>query len=78
MYLERFGFWYKRVSFLNSYSGMAFRYRYDKKELETQRYNIIGGGEPKYYNEEDGCRLIKEYVKCGLIDKGITYPMAQK
>ena len=77
-YLERFGFWYKRVPFLNSYSGMAFRYRYDRKELETQRYNIIGGREPKYYNEEDGCKLIKEYVKCGLIDKGITYLMSQK
>ena len=65
-YLERFGFWYKRVPFHNSYSGITFRYRYEQKELETQHYYIIGGREPKFYNEEDGFRLIKEYAKCGL------------
>lgn len=66
-YLEKFGFWHRRVPLPNSYSGIAFRYRYERKELETQRYNIIGGREPKHYNEEDGCRLIKEYAKCGLL-----------
>ena len=62
-YLERFGFWHRRVPFPNSYRGITFRYRYEQKELETQRYNIIGGREPKHYNEEDGYKLIKEYAK---------------
>lgn len=65
-YLERFGFWYRHISFPRSYNGLTFRYRYEQKELETQVSYIIGGGEPKRYNEEDGYRLLKEYSKCGL------------
>lgn len=64
-YLEKFGFWYRRTSFPYSYDGIAFRYRYDKKELETQRYNIIGGEKQEYYNEEDGYKLINTYIKDG-------------
>ena len=37
------------------------------KELETQRYNIIGGRELKRYNEEDGYKLIKWYAKRFMI-----------
>ena len=65
-YLEKFGFWHRRISFPYSYDGMAFRYRYDKKELETQRYHVIGAEDTEYHNEEEGYRLIKEYAKEGL------------
>lgn len=71
-YLERFGFWYRDVSFPYSYNvknirdGIAFRYRYDKKELETQRYYPVGADDTEYHSEEDGYRLIEEYAKEGL------------
>ena len=63
VYLEQFGFWYRHISFRKSYDGLTFRYRYDKKELETQRSHIIGGEDSKYYSEEDGYKIIKEYAK---------------
>lgn len=66
VYLEKFGFWHRRISFPRSYDGMAFRYRYDKKELETQRYHVIGAEDTEYHNEEVGYKLIKEYAKEGL------------
>jgi hypothetical protein len=71
-YLERYGFWYRRISFPYLYNvknleeGISFRYRYDKKELETQRYYVIGAEDTEYHNEEDGYKLIKEYAKDGL------------
>ena len=65
-YLERYGFWHRRTSFPCSYDGVAFRYRYDKKELETQRYFIIGAEDSEYHNEEVGYKLIKEYAKEGV------------
>lgn len=66
VYLEKFGFWYRHISFPRSYNGLTFRYRCDKKELETQVSHVIGGEDSKYYNEEVGYRLIKEYAKAGL------------
>ncbi len=65
-YLERYGFWYRRTSFPYSYDGITFRYRYDKKELETQRYYIIGAEDSEYHSEEVGYKLIKECAKDGL------------
>lgn len=66
VYLEKFSFWYRHISFPRSYNGLTFRYRYDKKELETQVSHVIGGEDSKYYSEEVGYRLIKEYAKSGL------------
>ena len=66
VYKEKFGFWYRCIQFPNSYDGIVFRYRYEKKELETQRYHIIGGEDSEYHNEEVGYKLIKEYAKEGL------------
>lgn len=63
VYLEKFGFWYRHISFPRSYNGLTFRYRYDKKELETQVSHVIGGEDSKYYGEEAGYKLIKEYAK---------------
>lgn len=65
-YLERYGFWYRHISFPQSYDGLTFRYRYEKKELETQVSHVIGGEDSKYYNEEVGYKLINEYAKEGL------------
>lgn len=69
VYLEQFGFWYRRISFRQSYNGLTFRYRYDKRELETQRFHVIGGEDSKYHNEEEGYKLIKEYAKRYYFDK---------
>lgn len=66
VHLERFGFWYRHISFPRSYNGLTFRYRYDQKELETQVSHVIGGKDSKYYSEEVGHKLIKEYAKRGL------------
>ena len=63
VYLKEFGFWYRHISFPRSYDGLTFRYRYEQKKLETQRSHIIGGEDIKYYSEEEGYKLIKEYAK---------------
>jgi len=69
VYKEKLGFWYRHILFPWSYDGMIFRYRYDKKELETQRHNIIGAEDIEYHNEEVGYKLINEYAKEGLFHK---------
>lgn len=71
VYLEKFGFWYRHISFPNSYKGLTFRYRYDKKELETQVSLVIGGKDSKLQSEEVGYKLIKEYAKKGLFSMNL-------
>lgn len=66
VYKEKFGFWYRSIRFHSSYEGIVFRYRYEKRELETQRYHVIGGEDSEYHSEEVGYKLINEYVKEGL------------
>lgn len=63
VYLEKFGFWYRHISFSRSYNGLTFRYRYEQKELETQVSHVIGGKDSKCYSEDVGYKLIKEYAK---------------
>lgn len=69
VYKEKYGFWYRYVLFPQSYDGITFRYRFDKKELETQISHVIGGEDSEYHSEEVGYKLIKEYAKEGLFHK---------
>jgi hypothetical protein len=56
------GFWYNCFFWSDSYYGLAFRYKYDEKTLETQEQHYLPhNGEINHYNEKEAYELIKEY-----------------